>query len=902
MVGCYTVSSKKFVTLFFVLSLFAFCILPPNAFAASYEFEADLMIEDSDGTSSQTKNDTAASSGQYFLYNSNAVDEFVTFSIPVNPKGVYSLDLQYHLSQYRGTFIVEVADELLGTYTQIGTMDTIVSSGSSFPTLSMSTTFLTAGTKYLRFKATGAGSAGNEKMGLDKIDVVKTADIAGPAERQATTFNSNTAGGGISVNEPSNTAQGDLLVAVQVNNKSSVPNLNSGWTNIQSGGNGANRQRVSYIVRGSSAPDLTFPCGQSTHPCTVSVTRYTGVDTTNPIHVSALQGDDDTSDTTVTCPSVTTTVGNTLVQYYETDRKNAGATSFATATVAEDISPLSGQSITLGEKTQVTAGATGAELATNTGSGAVMNCTTVAITPTASSGSNNPPTVMNPGSLMDTEGDSVSLQIQASDPDAGDSLTYSATDLPIGLSIDSSTGLISGTASTADTYNTVITVADGNGGGDSASFTWTVNENVVAGTPDFYVATTGSDSNSGSQTAPLKTLSKAVQLASNGDIIKMEVGEYDLGSSALTISKNLTIVGVVPDETILTGKTIDVDTAVEFYNLGFDDFSARQAITIIGNNGDTIDGFHVENCHFTAMRGGIRMDNFEGSFINATVKNSLFKDLTHTGKSVVGVSFAHQSNNDVKDIYIINNNFDNLDSTNSGASAIRVGDNSSRDNTTNIHIEDNDIKNIHASCVDDDGDGEYPQAHGIKVFGEYVDVLRNTVKDLNVCLDHEAINLKASYSQIIDNTVHNGGAVSQEGDILIKATSPDINVNNLIKDNTITNDLAYSQSQSRWRLANGINIYGESIIRNNTISKYNCRSGIHSNGQQGQNVTIDDNTVDLYGCLYGISPRNNANPAVITVEDNTIRFDSTDDEVDAINTQGSATYNINNNTICFSCL
>ncbi|MFF5143573.1 putative Ig domain-containing protein [Streptomyces sp. NPDC013157] len=86
----------------------------------------------------------------------------------------------------------------------------------------------------------------------------------------------------------------------------------------------------------------------------------------------------------------------------------------------------------------------------------------------------NTVTVTNPGSQSTATGSSVSLQISASDS-AGATLTYSASGLPTGLSISSSTGLISGTASTAGTYSTTVTATDSTGASGSASFTWTVS-------------------------------------------------------------------------------------------------------------------------------------------------------------------------------------------------------------------------------------------------------------------------------------------------------------------------------------------------------------------------------------------------------------------------------------------
>jgi Putative Ig domain/Cadherin-like domain len=83
--------------------------------------------------------------------------------------------------------------------------------------------------------------------------------------------------------------------------------------------------------------------------------------------------------------------------------------------------------------------------------------------------------VTNPGNQTGTVGTAVSLQIQASDSASGQTLTYSATGLPAGLSIASSTGLISGTPTTAGTSSVTVTATDTTGASGSASFTWTIN-------------------------------------------------------------------------------------------------------------------------------------------------------------------------------------------------------------------------------------------------------------------------------------------------------------------------------------------------------------------------------------------------------------------------------------------
>jgi Putative Ig domain len=87
----------------------------------------------------------------------------------------------------------------------------------------------------------------------------------------------------------------------------------------------------------------------------------------------------------------------------------------------------------------------------------------------------NTVTVTNPGSQTGTVGTAVSLQISATDSASGQTLTYSATGLPAGLSINSSTGLISGTPTTAGSSSVTVTAEDTTGATGSASFTWTIS-------------------------------------------------------------------------------------------------------------------------------------------------------------------------------------------------------------------------------------------------------------------------------------------------------------------------------------------------------------------------------------------------------------------------------------------
>jgi Putative Ig domain len=93
----------------------------------------------------------------------------------------------------------------------------------------------------------------------------------------------------------------------------------------------------------------------------------------------------------------------------------------------------------------------------------------------------NTVTVTQPASQNTTVGTAVSLQIQASDSASGQTLTYSATGLPAGLSINSASGLISGTPTTTGTSSVTVKATDTTNASGSASFSWTVSPVLTGG-------------------------------------------------------------------------------------------------------------------------------------------------------------------------------------------------------------------------------------------------------------------------------------------------------------------------------------------------------------------------------------------------------------------------------------
>ncbi len=132
------------------------------------------------------------------------------------------------------------------------------------------------------------------------------------------------------------------------------------------------------------------------------------------------------------------------------------------------------------------------------GSDTASDCETTNSVENGGGGGNQAPSFASPGNQISSEGDNISLTLNASDPD-GDPLAFSASGLPSNLGLDSATGTISGVLATgsAGTYSIDVTVSDGVDS-DSGSFAWTVvapgELPTCFGQPATLIGTDGDDS------------------------------------------------------------------------------------------------------------------------------------------------------------------------------------------------------------------------------------------------------------------------------------------------------------------------------------------------------------------------------------------------------------------------
>ena len=105
--------------------------------------------------------------------------------------------------------------------------------------------------------------------------------------------------------------------------------------------------------------------------------------------------------------------------------------------------------------------------------GAITVSAPVTVTVNAATTGNHAPTLNAVANQSGTVGQSASLALVASDVD-GDTLTYSGSGLPTGVTLNAATGSISGTPTAAGSYSVTAAVSDGRGGSASRSFVWTI--------------------------------------------------------------------------------------------------------------------------------------------------------------------------------------------------------------------------------------------------------------------------------------------------------------------------------------------------------------------------------------------------------------------------------------------
>lgn len=320
---------------------------------------------------------------------------------------------------------------------------------------------------------------------------------------------------------------------------------------------------------------------------------------------------------------------------------------------------------------------------------------------------------------------------------------------------------------------------------------------------DYYVATTGDDSNPGTEAEPWNTVPHALNSVGAGDTIYIKSGTYDLNGFTTTIDFPLTIEGEGKDSTILTNsRTLTFTANFEIRNLKF--MNAGTIIKPMALEGETIDKIIVENCIFDNVTSGVSTGKSNlGTITNVRISHNQF----YNTRGGIVIIFGLLSN-----IHIIDNYFKDLINPSGGISAIVVGSNADRATTKDIVISGNYIDTVFGSIEVIDGNGH--EVHGALGYGTNISIIGNTVIHLNAGQDHEAVYIKGKDSIIAYNVVEDCGSGAGGADISIKGGNA--STRNKIIGNRIVSD----------QPGRGMLLSGDMIISNNYVNKPSMDSGI----------------------------------------------------------------------------
>ncbi|MGZ7011384.1 MAG: Ig-like domain-containing protein, partial [Ilumatobacteraceae bacterium] len=181
----------------------------------------------------------------------------------------------------------------------------------------------------------------------------------------------------------------------------------------------------------------------------------------------------------------------------------------------------------------------------------------------------------------DTENATINLQIVASDVD-GDSLTYTASGLPTGVSINTSSGLISGTIAfdAAGSHTVTVTVTDG-ALSASATFSWTV---TTAEDTAIAVTLSATDADNDSMTYTITTPPAHGTLSGSGSNPTYTPAANYHGPDSFTYAAS--------DESLSTNATVNITvTSVDDPPVAQDDSAEVNQheyvdIPVLGNDSD----------------------------------------------------------------------------------------------------------------------------------------------------------------------------------------------------------------------------------------------------------------------------------------------------------------------------
>ncbi|WSR12794.1 M4 family metallopeptidase [Streptomyces sp. NBC_01207] len=218
-------------------------------------------------------------------------------------------------------------------------------------------------------------------------------------------------------------------------------------------------------------------------------------------------------------------------------------------------------------------------------------------------------TLTSPGNQVSTTTAAVDLRIRAVTGNPGATLTYAATALPDGLTLDSSTGAISGTPTTDGSSAVTLTAEDSTGAVDVVSFSWLVY------TPGNCTTTQLLD-NAGFESGPKawKSGGNSSLITADNSWLPARTGSWKalLGGHGSSVTDTLTQTAFIPYGCRATVSFwLRVVTREETTTVPYD------RLTVHANGANPVT-FSNLNASADYVRRTIELDSFEGQFVTLT--------------------------------------------------------------------------------------------------------------------------------------------------------------------------------------------------------------------------------------------------------------------------------------------
>ena len=325
----------------------------------------------------------------------------------------------------------------------------------------------------------------------------------------------------------------------------------------------------------------------------------------------------------------------------------------------------------------------------------------------------------------------------------------------------------------------------------------------------YHVAPQGDDGSPGTREKPFRTVQKALQaMAERGGAISIGPGVYDLEGFSTTLERPVTIEGAGSDRTTLTNTaTIIFTSSLTVRDLRF---TSGRGITLkpFAPEGGRVDGVLIERCVFEKSQTGDRGVIGTSKDPKGVITNFVVRDCEFAGVNA-GVVLMRGL---ISHVRIMDNTFTDIASEREGASAVIVGSNATMETTRDVLVCGNVMDTITGPTEVINGAGH--EVHGVLAYGTNINILGNTVRNLNAGRDHEAIYTKARHSVIAGNTVEHCGSGGGGADIANKGG--EFSVGNLVQGNKVISDLP----------GTGIFIAGGCVVLGNHVQKTNGANGI----------------------------------------------------------------------------